>query len=125
MKNVLGIDIGGTKIAVCLANEKGEILGSERFPSTKTCEEAVDRIASLANDLLEMKEMTMAESPRPAPSTQPKDSSCAPRTWDGRTRARLHSISRKSSESPPFLKTTPTPVRWRSGSSAMATASRT
>lgn len=61
MKNVLGIDIGGTKIAVCLANEKGEILGSERFPSTKTCEEAVDRIASLANDLLEMKEMTMAD----------------------------------------------------------------
>ena len=83
MKNVLGIDIGGTKIAVCLANEKGEILGSERFPSTKTCEEAVDRIASLANDLLEMKEMTMADvaccgisAPGPEPGMGGQEPDC-------------------------------------------------
>ena len=47
MKYVLGIDIGGTKIAVCVANENGEILASGRFPSTKTYAEALAKIPSL------------------------------------------------------------------------------
>ena len=32
-KHILGFDIGGTKIAVCLGNEKGEIISSERISS--------------------------------------------------------------------------------------------
>ena len=44
MKYVLGIDIGGTKIAVCVANENGEIRASGRFPSTKTYAEALAKI---------------------------------------------------------------------------------
>lgn len=61
MKYVLGIDIGGTKIAVCLANENGEILASDRFPSTKTYEEALQKIAALAKNLIASKNMTIAD----------------------------------------------------------------
>ncbi len=43
--NVLGIDIGGTKIAVCLANSDGEILGSGRISSTSTYEEILKALA--------------------------------------------------------------------------------
>jgi glucokinase len=32
--NLLGIDIGGTKTAVCLGNERGEIVFSKRIPTT-------------------------------------------------------------------------------------------
>ncbi|MEI6562831.1 MAG: ROK family protein [bacterium] len=32
--NLLGIDIGGTKTAVCIGNEKGAIVASQRMPST-------------------------------------------------------------------------------------------
>jgi len=34
--NCLGIDIGGTKIAVCIGNEKGEILADRRFSTAGT-----------------------------------------------------------------------------------------
>lgn len=33
--NLIGIDVGGTKTSICLGTEKGEIIGSERFPSTE------------------------------------------------------------------------------------------
>lgn len=61
MKYVLGIDIGGTKIAVCLANDAGEILASGRFPSTATYEEALTKIAALAKELLAQKGMGIAD----------------------------------------------------------------
>ncbi|MCQ2403092.1 MAG: ROK family protein [Lentisphaeria bacterium] len=61
MKYVLGIDIGGTKIAVCVANENGEILASGRFPSTKTYAEALAKIPALAQELLASKGMAMKD----------------------------------------------------------------
>ncbi len=61
MKYVLGIDIGGTKIAVCIANEKGDILASDRFPSTKTYKEAIKKIADLAKKLLADQKMTVKD----------------------------------------------------------------
>lgn len=38
--NLLGIDIGGTKTAVCLGNDRGEILASKRIPTTSESIEA-------------------------------------------------------------------------------------
>lgn len=35
---LLGIDIGGTKCAVILGNEKGEVLAKEKFPTTNVSE---------------------------------------------------------------------------------------
>ena len=35
-KKVLGIDIGGTKIAICIADTNGEIVASDRVPSGAT-----------------------------------------------------------------------------------------
>ena len=61
MRHVLGIDIGGTKIAVCVANENGEILASGRFPSTRTYAEALARIPVLAQELLESKGMSLKD----------------------------------------------------------------
>ena len=49
--NVLGVDIGGTKIAVCLANSDGEILGSERIRSTTTYEEILRQLVAMCNKL--------------------------------------------------------------------------
>lgn len=50
--NILGVDIGGTKIAVSVGNEQGKILCSERFPTCresaqKTLDQAVDTARSL------------------------------------------------------------------------------
>ncbi len=59
--NVLGIDIGGTKIAVCLANEKGEILDSARFPSTARYEDALANIALLARELTSKQGITLQQ----------------------------------------------------------------
>lgn len=33
--NLIGIDVGGTKTSICLGTESGELIGSERFPSTE------------------------------------------------------------------------------------------
>ncbi len=33
--NLIGIDVGGTKTSICLGTETGELIGSERFPSTE------------------------------------------------------------------------------------------
>lgn len=48
---VLGIDIGGTKIAVCLANAAGKVLGNER---TSMCEysKALPKIVTMAKKLV-------------------------------------------------------------------------
>ena len=44
--NLLGIDIGGTKTAVCIGNERGEILASKRMPS------ASDSLDAYRNDMI-------------------------------------------------------------------------
>ena len=50
-RSILGVDIGGSKISVCVGSVRGEILASERF-STLPPEEACDRIAELARGLI-------------------------------------------------------------------------
>ncbi len=47
---ILGLDVGGTKISVCLGNLQGKILANERFP-TEGPEETCDRIAESARQL--------------------------------------------------------------------------
>ena len=43
MKKALGIDLGGTKIAVAIVNEKGHILGNvERLATPKTKNEIIN-----------------------------------------------------------------------------------
>ena len=52
-KYILGFDIGGTKIAVCLGNEKGEIISSERIPSIGIPpDEVLQKIAKTGEVLL-------------------------------------------------------------------------
>jgi len=52
--NVLGIDIGGTKIAVCIADSEGNVLISDRVKSgaDKPYEQVLPQIIELANDLI-------------------------------------------------------------------------
>lgn len=47
---LLGIDIGGTKCAVVVGNEKGEVLSKEKFPTT-TVDETLQRIISAAKKM--------------------------------------------------------------------------
>ncbi|MFH0881022.1 MAG: ROK family protein [Lentisphaerota bacterium] len=52
--NLIGIDLGGTKTAVCLGDETGRILASRRIP-TQTADGprvCLQRVVSLAHDLL-------------------------------------------------------------------------
>ena len=48
--NYLGFDIGGTKCAVILGNEKGEILSKIRF-DTENCASTVEKLISSAREL--------------------------------------------------------------------------
>lgn len=48
--NYIGFDIGGTKCAVILGNEKGEILSKIRFDTTD-CKSTVDRLIASAKEL--------------------------------------------------------------------------
>ena len=48
--NYIGFDIGGTKCAVILGNEKGEILSKERFDTTD-CHTTVEKLISAAKAL--------------------------------------------------------------------------
>ncbi|MDQ0288230.1 ROK family protein [Oligosphaera ethanolica] len=52
--NVLGIDIGGTKIAVCITDAKGNILASDRIASGAAApyEEALPQVVYLAQALI-------------------------------------------------------------------------
>lgn len=51
--NFLGIDIGGTKVAVCLGNEKGEIIADQRFPTDlSSAQKTMEQAAQVAEELL-------------------------------------------------------------------------
>ena len=50
MKEYIGIDIGGTKCAVVLGNERGEIVRKLRFP-TQGRDETLKRIFESADEL--------------------------------------------------------------------------
>lgn len=54
MTKVLGVDIGGTKIAVCVADDQGNVLASDRIPSGATApySEVFPQITALANKLV-------------------------------------------------------------------------
>ena len=48
MKKALGIDLGGTKIAVAIVDDKGNIFGNvERFPTPKTKKEIVETLKNI------------------------------------------------------------------------------
>jgi len=47
--NLLGIDIGGTKTGVCLANGKGELIASQRMPADG--QENIDQYGKRLNEL--------------------------------------------------------------------------
>lgn len=48
--NIIGIDIGGTKCAVVLGNDSGEILKKEKFP-TESCEATIAKIIEAAKKM--------------------------------------------------------------------------
>ncbi|MEM7396330.1 MAG: ROK family protein, partial [Verrucomicrobiota bacterium] len=52
--NILGIDIGGTKLAVCLGNEKGDVFARQKMParSEEGPEQGLNRMAEAAQALL-------------------------------------------------------------------------
>lgn len=50
--HVLGVDIGGTKVAVCLANESGDVLASGRIPMQGEYTEVFPKVAALVRKLL-------------------------------------------------------------------------
>jgi glucokinase len=51
--NLLGIDIGGTKIAVCIGDEEGNVLVDQRFPTNPdNPQETLERAAGVATKLI-------------------------------------------------------------------------
>ena len=51
--NFLGIDIGGTKIAICIGNEKGEIQIDQRFPTNpNSVQETMQQAGDIAEALI-------------------------------------------------------------------------
>lgn len=58
---VLGIDIGGTKIAVCIADDNGNVISSGRIPSGATApyDEVFPQIVNLCRDLVAKLDMPM------------------------------------------------------------------
>ncbi len=60
--NLLGIDIGGTKIAVCIGNEKGTVQAARRFPTDANDPKAtLERAAQIANELVEEAGLTLEQ----------------------------------------------------------------
>lgn len=53
MSHYLGIDIGGTKCAVILGDEQGQVLEKRRFPTT-TVTETLEKIMTTADELIAM-----------------------------------------------------------------------
>lgn len=60
---LLGIDIGGTKTSVCLGDEKGDIIASERMPTGTPDgpERCMDRMIELARQLLSRSGTALAD----------------------------------------------------------------
>ena len=57
---VLGIDIGGTKIAICLANAAGDVLGNERI-SMDEYDKVLPKIGELARALVAKAGLSMTD----------------------------------------------------------------
>ena len=59
--NFLGIDIGGTKTAVCVGDETGAIRASDRIPSTsgEHLEAYIDRLVALCGDMVRQSSLEM------------------------------------------------------------------
>lgn len=51
--NLIGIDIGGTKISVCLGDETGKVKNTHRIETPKTADSGVSEVFSLIEKLLE------------------------------------------------------------------------
>ena len=71
-KKVLGVDIGGTKIAICIADTNGEIVASDRVPSGATApyDQVMPQIIDVAKKVAAKKpaKKPVAKKPRPASS---------------------------------------------------------
>ncbi len=63
LKKVLGIDIGGTKIAVCIADTNGGIVASDRLASGATApyDEVIPQVIYLAEQLVDRNGMKMTD----------------------------------------------------------------
>lgn len=60
--NLLGIDIGGTKIAVCIGDETGNVFADQRFPTDANDPQAtLERAAAVAADLLGKVSLTVEQ----------------------------------------------------------------
>jgi len=60
--NLLGIDIGGTKIAVCIGDETGNVFVDQRFPTDASNPQAtLDQAVIVATELIEKAELTLEQ----------------------------------------------------------------
>jgi len=60
--NLLGIDIGGTKIAVCIGDEKGHLKVDQRFPTDANDPQAtLSRAVEVAEELIEKAGLTIEQ----------------------------------------------------------------
>jgi len=60
--NLLGIDIGGTKIAVCIGDENGTVQVDQRFPTdANDPEPTLSRAAEVAEELIEKAGLTVEQ----------------------------------------------------------------
>jgi len=60
--NLLGIDIGGTKIAVCIGDENGNICADRRFPTNPdSARKTLEQAAALAEELIEKAGFTVEQ----------------------------------------------------------------
>jgi len=60
--NLLGIDIGGTKIAVCIGDENGNVQVDQRFPTdANDPKTTLDRAVEVAEELIEKSGLTVEQ----------------------------------------------------------------
>ncbi len=58
--NLLGIDIGGTKIAICIGDENGNVQVDQRFPTNAdNAQETLDQTVVVATELIEKAGLTV------------------------------------------------------------------
>ena len=63
LTRVLGIDIGGTKIAVCVADNKGNVLASDRLQGAtqRPYSEVLPELIALCKSLVSKLNLSMAD----------------------------------------------------------------
>ena len=61
--NLIGIDVGGTKISVSLGNEEGKVRAARRIesPSVSGSEEGLDHVVEKIDELLDEASLTLEQ----------------------------------------------------------------